>query len=352
MNFQYLNIHQKPNKQLLELLNSNVIGTPGLSMLYQHLKVEEKLYSIATPHFLTIERNNEVVGTCCFCERNFNTITGFYVRYFAFKNDFRISGKPNTKSRLKSSGIRSEVKALLNGDCLLNQKQTQFFHYAYVDPRNPRSANLCDEFGFVPVRKYTTRIFSRFFPKPQYKLDIRETSSSSEKIKTLLGRFYSNYNHFTFENLNKNYYYIENTEGEILAGAQVNPDAWRIETLPGKFGKALLAVFSHTPILSKLLSNHFRFLAVEGIFYAAGCEPLFERLLEHLLYQFKMHTAIMVVDTQSSLYDLTHKMNLGFLSATSPEVYGNVIVHPHQLPEYFMKHQQLKPAYISVHDVS
>ncbi len=321
-------------------------------MLYQHLNVEPKLYNITTPHFITIERNHEVVGTCCFCERSFNSITGFYVRYFAFKNDLRINSKPNTKYRLKSSGIRNEVKSLLNGSYLLNKAQTQFFHYAYVDPRNPRSANLCEEFDFVPVRKYTTRIFSRFFPKQQHQLNIKETTSGSERISTLLSNFYSNYNHFTFENLNKNYYYIENTEGEILAGVQVNPDAWRIETLPGKFGKALLTIFNYTPLLSKILSRHFRFLSMEGIFYAAGYEPLFEKLLEHLLNQFKMHTAIMVVDTKSSLYDLTHKMNLGFLSATSPEVYGNVIVHARQLPESFMKDQQLKPAYISVHDVS
>jgi hypothetical protein len=321
-------------------------------MLYQHLHAEEKLYNIATPYFLTIERNNEVVGTCCFCERSFQTNTGFYVRYFAFKNDFRISGKPNTKSRLKSSGIRNEVKALLNGNLLLNQKERQFFHYAYVDPRNPRSANLCDEFGFVPVRKYTTRIFSRFFPKQQHQLNVKVATSDSEKVRTLLSNFYSNYNHFTFENLNKNYYYIENTAGEIVVGVQVNPDAWRIETLPGKFGKAILSVFSQTPFLSKLLNKHFRFLAVEGVFYESGSEPLFEKLLEHLLCQFKMHTAIMVVDTQSSLYKLTDKIDLGFLATTSPEVYGNVIVHSHQLAESFMEDQRLKPAYISVHDVS
>jgi hypothetical protein len=83
-----------------------------------------------------------------------------------------------------------------------------------------------------------------------------------------------------------------------------------------------------------------------------GKEAVFERLLETLLHQHKMHTAIMVVDTESSLYTLTEKLNLGLLAKISPEVYGNVIVHFEGLSEAFIQHQKSAPSYISVHDLS
>lgn len=352
MQFKYLTIQQRPSHQIETLLKANVIGTPGLNMLYQHLGVEQKLHTIAKPHFITVQRNDDVMGTCCFCERDFQGTMGFYVRYFAFKNNFRIKGMPHAKNKQKTSGLRSEIKALLNGTGLLNNKQAGFFNYAYVDPRNPRSANICEEFGFVPIRKYTTRIFSRIFPQQHPSIEIKKVSSTSEKIKKLLNNFYRDYNHFSFENLNKTYYYIENEAGEIVAGIQVNVDAWRVLTLPGKYGKALLSIFNNTPFLSRLLAKRFNFLAVEGIYCAAGHEQVFEKLLEKLLYQFKLHTAIMVVDNASSLYELTNKIDLGWLAKLSPEVHGNVIVHYHELSDDFITKEKSKPCYISAHDVS
>lgn len=334
------------------MLRANVIGTPGLSMLYQHLGVDQKLHCIAKPHFITVQRNDDVMGTCCFCERDFQGTVGFYIRYFAFKNNFRVKDIPRAKSKQKTSVIRSEVQALLNGTGLLNNRQSGFFHYAYVDPRNPRSANICEEFGFVPVRKYTTRVFSRIFLKQHLDTKIKEINSSSEKIKILLNNFYSDYNHFTFENLNKTYYYVENGAGEIIAGVQVNTDAWRVLTLPGTYGRVLLNIFNNTPFFSRLLSKHFNFLALDGIYCKAGHEQVFEKLVEKLLCQFRLHTAIMVVDNASSLYELTSKIDLGWLAKLSPEVHGNVIVRHHQLSNDFLTKEKSRPCYISVHDVS
>ncbi len=350
--FKYLNIQQKPSPQIKNLLKSNVIGTPGLSMLYQHRGVEQKLQDIAKPHFITVQRNDDVMGTCCFCEREFHGITGFYIRYFAFKSNFRIKFIPIVKNKQKVSLIRNEVKALLDGTGLLNNIQTGFFHYAYVDPRNPRSANICEEFGFVPIRKYTTRIFSRIFPRQYPNLKIKETAASSEKIRRLLSNFYRDYNHFNVENLNRTYYYVENDAGEIIAGVQINIDAWQVLTLPGKYGKMFLAIFNNTPLLSRLLSQQFNFLAVEGIYCLTGYEQVFEKLLEKLLFQFKVHTAIMVVDSASSLNNIVSKIDLGWLAKLSPEVYGNIIVRHYQLSDDFIAKEKSRPCYISVHDVS
>jgi hypothetical protein len=352
VSFRFLRIQSKPSTAIEALLTNNVIGTPGLSMLYQHLGVKEKLYAIPKPHIVSVERNQQFIGVCIFCEREIKSITGFYVRYFAFQDAFRLKALPQQRDQNKASVIRAEIVELLNGKALVTDLNQAFFHYAYVDPRNPRSARLCDEFGFVPVRKYTTRLFSRLWPKASTQLVIKELPATDERIRTLLHSFYNDYNHVSFGNLNQTYYYIENEVGEILAGVQVHADAWRVLTLPGRAGKLLLNMFNYTPLLSRLLSNHFRFLAVEGIYYREGKEYLFEQLLESLLHRFGLHTAIMVVDTDSSVHRLTQQIRLGLLSKLSPEVYGHVIVRGNNTDPDFWVHQQSQPAYISVHDVS
>ncbi len=189
MNFTFLEVQPSASVQIEALLKNNVIGTPGRSMLYQHLGVDHKLYRIDKPHFVSVRRNESIVGTCCFCERDFEGTTGFYVRYFAFSTGFRITKIPVSHSRHKQSRLRSEIIELLNGKKLLEKRDSAFFYYAYVDPRNPRSARLCEEFDFVPVRKYVTKLFSRISPQ-QHHLSINELPSSSERIRTLLFSFY------------------------------------------------------------------------------------------------------------------------------------------------------------------
>lgn len=350
--FKFLEIQPHPSKEIESLLNANVIGTPGLSMLYQHLGVSQKLYHIAKPHVVSVRKNGTLIGTCCFCERNFSTAIGFYVRYFAFHQGFRLKALPPPRDQKKSSGMRAEIGELLNGKGLLHDTNKAFFHYAYVDPRNPRSARLCTEFGFIPIRNYTTRLFSRLWPKQYPHLNIKQLPATDEKIHSLLASFYRDYNHVSFENLNKIYYYIEDEAGEIIAGMQVNPDAWRVLTLPGRYSKALLNFFDRMPLLSRLLSKRFSFLAVDGIYYRAGKERIFEQLLDTLLYTHSLHTAIMVVDTESSLFQLTERINLGLLSRISPEVYGHVIASYHHADEAFITQQRSRPSYISVHDLS
>ena len=351
MSFKFLQIQHQPSEAVEALLTNNVIGTPGLSMLYQHLGVKQKLYHISKPHVVSVQRNGQLIGTCVFCERSVDGVTGFYVRYFAFQDSFRLKVLPHQRTQQKTSVIRTEIIQLLNGEGLLSDRGKTFFHYAYVDPRNPRSARLCEQFGFVPVRKYTTRLFSRIWPKQYDHLSVQELPATDEKIQKLLNSFYKDYSHVSFENLNKTYYYIKQ-DGEIVAGVHVNADAWLVLTLPSANGNLLLNLFDKMPLLSRLLSKHFKFLAVEGIYYKAGKEKIFEQLLEILLHRFGLHTAIMVVDTESSLYRLTQRIDLGLLSKISPEVYGDVIVRYQHASEAFINQQKGKPAYISVHDVS
>ncbi len=352
LDYQYLRIQTKASPTIEALLKDNVIGTPGLSMLYQHMGVRQKLYSIAQPHFITLQRQNKVVATCCFCERNFQGITGFYIRYFAFAEGFRLKGIPVATTQVKASALRAEIKSLLQGVGLVDSATMPFFHYAYVDPRNPRSANVCQEFGFIPIRHYTTRLFSRLFPKANSHLTIQQASADDEKVIKRLRSFYADYHHFQLENLRGTYYYVENEQGEMLAGLQVDPDAWRIMTLAGRYGKVLLNVFHLMPILSRLLSKNFKFLATEALYCKPGAEKILGQLLEALLHRHGLHTALIVLDTDSSLYQITQQLRLGILSKLAPEVHGHVIARYQGLDDGFLAQQHSRPVYISVRDLS
>ena len=156
MNFRFLSITRSASPELLQILSNNVIGTPGKSMIYQHMGVDDKIHRLENPYFVNLKRADRIVGTCCFCNRT--TINSgqpnqsLYVRYFSFKDLFRRKSVKE-KARSNRQGLREEIHTLLNGRDLGMNEGEKFFHYAYVDPRNERSAILCSEFGFEKVRQ-------------------------------------------------------------------------------------------------------------------------------------------------------------------------------------------------------
>jgi hypothetical protein len=354
---KFLKIFRVPPPEVIHLLQNNIIGTPGHGMLYQHLRVIEKISRIADPQYVTLVRNENIVGTCCFCSRvpsNVHTkIKSFYVRYFSFKDLFRRK-HISKRSGSGHSLLREEIKTVLGGVALGVAQDEKFFHYAYVDPRNQRSALLCAEFGFEKVRQYATIIFNRF--NPQQVIEVEQTLESHEQqVRGLLKNFYSGYTMFSEENLfsEKKYYVIK--EGDrIIAGVQATPDSWKIHSLPGTgiSGKLKLNIFSITPYLNRLINKNYEFLTLEGIFCVAGYEHCLEKLFESLLARYRLHSAIMVVDAASPLYKIIKSLKLGWLDKLNKEVRGNVICQFHNLSENERKMFITNPCYISGIDVT
>ncbi len=66
MEFKYLSISNKVTPEIFSLLDNNIIGTPGVSMVYEHLNVWEKVTKIQEPHFVNLVRKQNILGTCCF----------------------------------------------------------------------------------------------------------------------------------------------------------------------------------------------------------------------------------------------------------------------------------------------
>lgn len=328
MSFHYLTITRSPSTELLEILNNNIIGTPGQGMLYQHLRVNSKIALIADPYYVNLVRAGRIAGTCCFCKRdtinNGTEIQAFYVRYFSFRDAFRRKSIKELTG-IRNSNLRKEIESLFSGERFGINRDEKFFYYAYVDSRNERSALLCKEFGFEPVRHYTTIVFSRLFPKADRIHPIVE-ANSEESVKPLLKTFYQEFTTLSFENLTgRKYYFIKDENGEVVAGVQANPDQWKIHSLPGLINRIMLSVFTHIPILNRLLNRNFRFITFEGIYFVPGSEKYLEYLFESLLAKYHVNSAIFLVDPESNLYATLKSLRLGLINKLNKEVRGNVI---------------------------
>jgi len=233
--------------------------------------------------------------------------------------------------------------------------QESFFHYAYVDPRNVRSNALCKEFGFQVVRQYATVLFNRINPEQTKKYSVAEITPEEQKqVREKLIEFYRDYTMFSFENLfgDRKYFVVKDANGNILAGAQANPDQWKVLSFPGWSGNLILHCFSMLPLLRKILNKNYRFVTLEGLFCVRGAEKHLEALCETLLRKFNVNTAIMVVDADSEIYRILKSLNLGLVEKLNKEVRGNVICRFVNFNEDQKKSFEVIPAYISGIDVT
>ncbi|HYC84853.1 MAG TPA: hypothetical protein VEB86_06510, partial [Chryseosolibacter sp.] len=214
--FQYLEILNTPSDQLLEVLNHNIIGTPGHGMLYQHLGVNDKIYRIENPLYVNLKHAGTIVGTCCFCKRtthnsSLGDLSSYYVRYFSFRHQYRRKA-PRKATTTRRSLLREEIRSVIDGPALGSPPGEKFFHYACVDPRNVRSVALCQEFGFQTVRDYATLVFSRMNPKPGDCVVERVEQGEEDIVRSRLTYYYRDYNMVSTENLfnGRDYWVVKN----------------------------------------------------------------------------------------------------------------------------------------------
>jgi len=67
--FKYIQLEDHASEDVVKLLEHNILGTPNRSMRYQHLGVNEKISHLNLPHFANIRKKDNLIGTCCLCER-------------------------------------------------------------------------------------------------------------------------------------------------------------------------------------------------------------------------------------------------------------------------------------------
>lgn len=352
-NFNLLHIDKEPSPDLIKLLEENIIGTPGKGMLYQHCKVPEKISGIADPYFVSIQKDNTVIGTCCFCKRttlnNGKPIESFYIRYFSFKSSYRRKNPSVNPSKLANSQIKNEVSQILAGKGLTDDK---FFFYAYVDPANERSVRLTKSFGFHPIREFSTVLFSRFLPKCHSRVT-KAASGDINSIVTLLKEQYQRYNMVSFDQVSENnYYIIKDGAGNIMAGLQANIEHWKILDLPGTSGKFMLKILPYIPVIKKLFQPDYRFLTYEAIIIKKGREADLSLLFESVLAMNNLNSAIMWADTGSPLYDQIKSIKQGALNLFYKNTKAQVMAKFINIDNSEIRALKRAPAYISSYDLT
>ena len=353
---KWLTIDRSPTEPIIELLEANVLGEPNKSMRYQHQRLRPKIEQIADPYFISVQRQNNIIGMGCFCKRptwnQRKELTSFYIRYFNFRDGHRIAQANGQGKRTnKKSAIKEDLKQLLAPSGLAADQKALF--YSYLDPKNERSANLCHYFGFRPIRQFTTCLFSRIYPKVHSQVS-KYRPEERPVIEKILQQQYRNYNMLSFENLffEDNYFVLRDSEGEILAGVQANYEHWKIIEMPDRFGKFIMKAAPKLPILNRLFHPDYKFVALSGIYVKEGHEQRLSDLFESVLGIHQLTSALLWLDVDSDLYQVVSNLPKGLMNRFYHGLTANVIAHTIHLDQEEVHSLTQKPAYISAFDMT
>ncbi|HKK76886.1 MAG TPA: GNAT family N-acetyltransferase [Saprospiraceae bacterium] len=268
---------------IVNFLKTVRLGTDGA--VYRHYDTEDRIAHIEQPYTAYATEGEKFVA--CMVMSRIETWQGdqpldsYYIRYFSAHPDYR--GKGITKE-MSLLFIDAFVKTLPQGTLL----------YGVLEGGNSRSIKIVEKVGFEDRKPVRTIGFSRFFPKGSKRIERITTEAEREEVLNLLEDFYADYAIRHFQNVfQKDRYYVIREKGEILAGLQVHKTVWKVESMPGLSGKIMLNVLPRLPLVNKMFNpRHFEFITFEGIYYKSGEEAALYELIEGLLAQEKLKSAV------------------------------------------------------------
>ncbi|MCH2223781.1 MAG: hypothetical protein MK066_03350 [Crocinitomicaceae bacterium] len=289
-----LKLRREPTEEIISLLESVTLGTNGAQ--YRHLDTRSRINEVDEPIYLSLERNERILGNVTFCQRKKH----WYVRYFAFQALLPTTGKEHSSSK------NSKLKTALNGyfDDVLSTIDTGGgidAFYAYIDPRNSKSVLLSQTIGFEKLGSVITQTFSRRRPKSSKRVArIIDWSRISEihKKQNQSRLFY-----FENQSCKPPFYIIENEYGQVIAFAKIHIANWHIKRLPGRFGGVLVKLIPWIPIIGSLIKpNKHSFIVPEGVYVKDDDPELLNELFEGILALEKKKVLIWWVDPRESNY--------------------------------------------------
>ena len=311
---QYFQLKEEVTPEVLQLLTKTTLGTNGA--MYQHLDIEHRIFEADNPLFLTLERNNKVLGNITFCRRN----AFWYIRYFAFDTLYQASNK-NGKKRTKKSVFKQELQLFFEAALSGNSDEKIENFYAYIDPRNTRSRWMSEQFGFQKIAQLKTQSFSRLYPKNQ-RVDV---VNDWNKVKDLIHKNYKEHLfYFEAHTTKPPYYVIYDNHSELIAVAKATIVNWKITKLPGKFGGTLTKLIPYIPFIKRLIKpEKHTFLVPEMVCSKNNDPQLVEELFEGILALHKLNVMLWWMDEKDPLYTaLSQNVKWGLLDKIvgSPEV--------------------------------
>jgi len=355
-------ILSEPNQEVRNHLREMILGTPG-KLQYRFHDVDEKLSSLTDCKFLVLKKYGRVIGSVCLIRRTSLAATGNYSFWYIRYMFIRAPLKPKTykhRKKKRENPIPSNLiwnsvmKYLEQPETMIaeSDQMKQSLLYSYVQQANIRAVNFNNEVGLLPVKTFRTYFFSRIKPvKNDFVRQMRKEEKN--KVTELLREFYKDYILYFEQNLfYKGQYYVYVKDNEIIAGIQANPEVWEFLDKPGLTGYILMKILPVIPVLSKFWKpKHFKFSAVEGIFYRAGHEDKVIALMESVCALHLNHFIFYWIDPVSSFYKIITKPGVqGIMSRFFPAEDINLCTRfinwPNEAKDDFIH----RPAYISCFD--
>lgn len=347
--FKILKIERSASDQVVELLDENIIGTPGKSMLYKHADVKQKITLTPNPFFANLSIRNRLYGTICLSKRcvliHEKIHQAFYLRYFTFRQQLRSVSESRARNPEKSSDVRDEVRMLMDGVGL--DYDGDLVLYAYVDKDNIRSKRVIDEFNFKCFGDFHVHTFSRLLPKRDNKVK-KLDSAEIENVNHILADYYFKEQLVPARMIDKgDDYFVLSHNDEIVCGVKTIRDSWIIKHMPGFMGKLMMKVIPHMPVVGRLFNPQYKFLFLDAIYCKEGHEKDLQTLLESVLSLNNLHTGIICIDPRSKHFQLLGSINLGlthkFMGAKKIDIMVKSLVNNILSPN--------KPFYVAGQDV-
>ena len=312
-------LNKEPSKGVIDLLKKTTLGSNGA--LYQHLNTEARILELDNPLYLTLERNDKVLGNATFCIRNGQ----WYIRYLAFQSLLQSSGKKKSKASGKSK-IKDELRLFFE-DALENgfegQKVSEF--YAYVDPQNVKSLWLTEELGFKTIREIELRSFSRVTPKKT--LDVTRSNDWNEIPDYIIDELQKKEYFFIQEFKKGEYYIVKNESEEVICFAKITKVDWRIERLPGNLGGFFTKIIPFIPGINRVIRpKKHSFIIPEGVYIKGNCPKLLNEFYSSILAEENRNLILWWVDPKEKLYSaVNNKMKWGILNKLIGVTQVNII---------------------------
>lgn len=331
-------LRESHTQGIVDLLEATTLGTNGAK--YKHLDTAERIKEADAPLFLSMERNDKVLGNITFCQRGRN----WYIRYFAFQS-FLQGSDSKSKHPKGNSTLKHELGKFF--DEALNLSDSVDSMYAYIDPKNDRSKWMSENFGFHKMGELATQSFSRIYPKKSARLS---KIDDWNEIASIVRAFYGN-NHYYFEThcSKPPFYVLKNEINEIVALARTVTVHWEIVRMPGKMGGLLTKMIPYIPFLRKLIQpkNH-TFLVPEIVWTKNNDAKLLIELFEGILADQGLNLILWWTDTRNPLYkNVQSNVKWGLLH----KLIGVAPVDVVQLRSKSYNHRSKEPIFVTAYDM-
>lgn len=335
-------LQHKAGLKAIDLLKRTLWGTK--ETVYQHQHTEQNIEKVPNPSFFNLEKQEELIGTCCFSKRstsvNGRTYDSWYSRYFAID--------PQKQGGIFGAMILKQIRTYFE-----KQTENPSIFYAYVDASNMRSGKLLNYIGFKKIRSFETLTFSRLYPKKDSRVSLIAAKDISTML-SLLQEEYKDYAFCNFENISfEENYFILKKDNEIVAGIHVNMAHWVIRSLAGLSGTIIIKFLPYIPVLSRLFNpKDFRFAAFDGVYSKEGDEKELYVLMESVCASLKVSTGLMWLDSESCLYHrIKSAGNWGIMDKLKENIPAYVVAAFKNVPKDEEERISNCPVYVSVVDI-